>query len=290
MKLLFAVLCFVQIGIPVVANVSCKANAKHIVFTAPTDVNMFNMTLYVRLIGEKKWIYQPGCTSSIANKLVCPNKLIRNAPYLNIKTTQKTGTNTTTTDYFLWLYKCYINHGVKQITITQNAWDGFEIKWNHYSWDDKFIHTDRVIVKNKNKSHSSDVTKQMFRFSKVHINNVYNICIETTFPFSEKKFLNITNQVMSRCISITTPKKHQQDESSNLKTPLVAVGIGIVLLVMLCIIFVVYNKKCKQGGDHDYDMNQDEALAAGDKIEDVEMQEDENSEKEVLTTQDNEEH
>eukprot|EP00111_Clytia_hemisphaerica_P022549 TCONS_00066284-protein len=210
------------------------------------------------------WIQEKGCQLIESSELECPNDDRKTRPQsFRIDVTFTDNTNSSKE---LWYYDCYKKHGVESLKMSNVEWNSFDIEWEHYAIDDIFIKDDFVSITDdetlKVIKEEKNYKKQVLSYTSAGPDSNYTVCVGTKFYSFLKG--SAERDTKEKCITVTTPGK-PKDETTDLKTPLLAVGIGILCLVLLCLIFVIYNKKCKPGGDHGYDMNKEEALMGGDR-------------------------
>ena len=201
--------------------------------------------------------------------LECPSSRENRAQNFRIDVTFIDGTNKSKE---LWFYDCYDKHGVKEIQTDKVEWNSFVVTWSHYEMDENFVKNDEITVidtDNNKVIHqivNDQDNEQIFRFTKATTLTNYTVCVKTTFfKFATDTSKAKEQETGDRCVHLrTVARQLTEEKGTNLKTTLLAVGIGILCLVLLCLVFVVYNKRCKQGGDHDYDMNKETSLMAGE--------------------------
>jgi len=198
--------------------------------------------------------------------LECPSSRESRPQNFRIDVTFADGTNTSKE---LWFYECYENHGVRDIAKASVDWNSFVVTWSHYDMDENFVKEDEITVidadnKVLHQTVNGQNKEQSYRFTKASPLTNYTVCVKTTFfKFATDTSATRDQETEHRCVHLRTAAQ-PKEKGTNLKTTLLAVGIGILCLVLLCMIFVVYNKRCKQGGDHDYDMNKETSLMAGE--------------------------
>ena len=216
---------------------------------------------------NSQWHLQGGCEKVNGSILKCRRNTMNNSQYFRI--------NTSTTFELLWLYNCYKAHGVNSIKISEETWHSFNIKWFYYNWDDQFLKEETISITDvsANITYSENIeisSNNSYSFHKGTIKTLYYVCIKTTYITSLALFEDASDVIKTVCKNVTTTEKSQElseQLSSSLKTSLLVVGIGVVVLLILFILFIIYNKKCKAGGDHNFDMNKEESLMADHQLE-----------------------
>ena len=215
------------------------------------------------------WIAEDGCNFLEGNELVCSNKNRASRPQsfrIDLLFTDKTDESRE-----LWYYDCYQQHGVSVVNVTGAEWNKFTIVWRHFDIDAIFMKEDVINITNTNTGRlvhrqvHNQKNAQVYTYSDADPSTNYTVCVRAKF-FGFLKGSAAERDTKDKCVRLTTKEEpsdnRTKEEGTDLKTPLLAVGIGILCLVLLCLLFVIYNKKCKQGGDHDYDMNNKDALMA----------------------------
>jgi len=259
-------------------NMKCSIKDKKLSISVIDNIPVTEMIAQNKeSIDSDKWINTVACpTTSMSSNITCTINDLKLFPKV-LKIILVTDMEDIVGK--LWLYHCFENHGAKDIATTQNKDNGrFELTWEHYEWDNLYWNKDIINITNVNKTVTERVTPKVstssilsYEYRNVKSSDTYEFCIETTFfsPFEAET----TDQIVSKCIikSSIAFDNSKSDDGSSLSAPLIAVGIGIALLLVLCIAFLIYNKKCKQGGDHDFDMNkhgeEEQLNAAGNDVE-----------------------
>lgn len=265
--LLYAVLFtnFVQIHS---SKVECTANDEFIKLALTNFTSENITTLEIRAFNSKsQWHLQVGCEKTNQSILKCQRSSMNNSQYFRI--------NTTKSYELLWLYDCYKIHGVKLIKVTKQTWKHFNIKWFYHQGDDQFLKEETLSIRDltTNKNYSVNIqisSNNLYKFDSGTINTQYRICIKTTYIAPLILFEDAKDVVLTTCQDISFTEvlpNNLGGSSSSLKTTLLVVGIGVVVLFMIFLLFIIYNKKCKAGGDHNFDMNKEESLMADHQVE-----------------------
>lgn len=298
----FATLVRVSHG---VTRVKCDATSSVLNFTI-TDTgnsknNVESVSLYLKTSTPRDpWVKQDDCQLVSTNIMTCSSNRENNAQHFKIEWFYKedgTGATKNMTEE-LWFYNCFKDHGVRYMSAKTDRWNQITVQWKHYNVDQNFIKNDMIkIVDLVTREHMQVDSKKIdeklnvYKYNSAQGNTTYDVCIWTIFYGSFdsngtiSQFQKTTDE---KCMNVTTPAK-PPPSSTDLKVPLLAVGIGVLCLILICVMFVVYNKKCKQGGDHDYDMNRDETLIGGEGQNGDELQQYTNGEKTMLQDGDAEE-
>ena len=249
-------------------NLKCSATANDLTFTVTNTTSPIQNIKFKHKtpnLGDP-WILQSNCMFREGQDLVCPNKDRATRPQsFRIELQLSDNTNAFRE---LWYYDCYKQHGVTNVNLTHVAWNKFTIVWNHYDIDAIFMKEDVINITNKDtgehvhRQKNNQKNAQTYTYDNTEPNTNYTVCVRAKFfGFLKGSTERVTKE---KCVDLTTRKEpidnRTKEKGTDLKTPLLAVGIGILCLVLLCLLFIIYNKKCKQGGDHDYDMNKQDAL------------------------------
>lgn len=249
------------------------------------------------------WVKQDDCkrADNVSNKIQCSGNRRNNAQNFKIDWAYKEDNNGNITKRVeeVWFYNCFDKHGVRTISAASHRWNEFVVRWKHYKTDQNFIKKDMIKVVDVKTGEFLQLHREnekddinVYKHKNAQGGVTYNVCIWTIFYGSLDSNLTLPQfekTTDEKCVNVTTPAKPPPENSStDLKAPLLAVGIGILCLILICVMFVVYNKKCKQGGDHDYDMNKDETLIGDEAKNSVSMQQynNDDGEKENLNQED----
>lgn len=251
-------------------DLGCSANPNELTFSVTNSEKTIESIQFKHKTPNPgdPWIQEQGCNFFEGNTLVCTNKdrAIRPQSFrIDLFFTDQTNTSKE-----LWYYDCYRQHGVVMVNLTSIEWNEFTITWQHFNIDSIFMKEDIITINNTDtgrqvhrQGHNQKNAK-VFTYSDAKPATNYTVCVRANF-FSFLKG-NSERDTKEKCIHLTTKDepadKITKEEGTDLKTPLLAVGIGVLCLVLLCLLFIIYNKKCKHGGDHDYDMNKADALMA----------------------------
>lgn len=251
-------------------DLKCSATENDLTFSVTNTASSIQNILFKHKTPNPgdPWILEGGCNFMEGRDLVCSNKDRATRPQsfrIEIQFSDNTQASRE-----LWYYDCYQKHGVTSIDVTNVAWNKFTITWNHYDIDAIFMKEDVINITNKDtgkhvhRQVHNQKNAQTYTYDNVKPFSNYTVCVRSKFfGFLKGSTERVTKE---KCVDVTTRKEpidnRTKEEGTDLKTPLLAVGIGILCLVLLCLLFIIYNKKCKQGGDHDYDMNKQDALMA----------------------------
>lgn len=254
--------------------------------TEKVNVLQYNVLLKTSMPGDP-WVKHKNCIIIASNIIQCPGERENNAQNFKVTANYTQGDTNKTVLFYqeeFWYYTCFENHGVKKLTVSNVTWNKFTVQWEHYNNDENFIMSDRIVIVNwatgKENNVKGDEAKRAYTYNQAIDSTEYNVCVTTVFfgsltDDSSATTLNLEKITPEKCVNVTTSAA-PTTSTTDWKAPVLAVGIGALCLVLLCLVFVVYNKKCKQGGDHDYDMNKDETLM-GDHNDGEEMQENTNT-------------